>query len=118
MTDRPMTPELAAALAGLTAADRRQLKAIAPESKTPWLRALLLGLESELDGLERREAIEKMNEITTLHAHEVDHQADVEAADAKADWSHVPPPEPRTVAWYPEAAPDDLSELDDGSVET
>jgi hypothetical protein len=107
MTDRPMTLELAGALAGLTAADRRQLKAIAPGSKTPWLRALLLGLVAEVEHLERREAIERMNEITILHAHEVDHLADVEAADAKADWSHVPPPTPRTEEYWPLGHPEE-----------
>src|ERR1035437_826656 len=119
-----MTPELAAALAAMTPVERKILRSYAKprpdgeEGWTPFLAALFVGLVAELDGLERQEVIAKMNEITVLHAHEVDHQADVEAADAKADWSHVPPPEPRTVAWYPEAAPDDLSELDDGSVET
>jgi hypothetical protein len=118
MTDRPMTGTLAAALNALSPSQRRMLTVIAGESENDWLRALLLGLVAEVDLMERQEAIEKMHEITTLHAHEVDHLADVEAADAKADWSHVPPPEPRTVDWYPEAAPDDLSESDDPSVET
>jgi hypothetical protein len=111
MTDRQMTPRLAAALDALTESQRRMLKTIAAESEHDWLRGLLEGLAAELVVAEMRESAE-------LHAHEVDRLADVEAADAKADWSHVPPPEPRTVAWHPEAAPDDLSELDDGSVET
>jgi hypothetical protein len=118
MTDRPMTPELAAALAALTEADRRHLKILAGETETPWMHALLLGLVAEVDQLERRETIERMNEITILHAHEMDRLADVDKAAEGADWSHCPPSEPRTVAWFPEAAPDDLSELDDGSVET
>jgi hypothetical protein len=113
-----MTPELAAALAAMTPSQRRTLTVIAGESEHDWLRALLLGLVAEVDQLERREAIERMNEITILHAHEVDRLADVDKADEGADWSHVPAPEPRTVAWFPESAPNDLSELDDGSVET
>jgi hypothetical protein len=113
-----MSPELAAALAALSPSQRRMLSVIAGESEHDWLRALLLGLAAEVALMERREAIEKMNEITILHDHEVDHLADVDKAAEGADWSHVAPPEPRTVAWYPEAAPDDLSELDDGSVET
>ena len=114
----PMTPELVDALDALTAADRRQLKAIAPGSKTPWLRALLLGLVAEVERLERHEAIEKMHEITTLHAHELDRLADVDKAAEGADWSHVPPPAPRTIAWHPWAVPDDVSDLDNGSVGT
>jgi predicted component of type VI protein secretion system len=101
MTDRPMTPELAAALAGLTAADRRQLKAIAPESKTPWLRALLLGLVVEVEDLERRESIAKMNEITTLHAHEMDHLADVDKAAEGADWPTEPEDRSKGEPWWP-----------------
>jgi hypothetical protein len=97
-----MTPELAAALAALTAADRRQLKAIAPGSKTPWLRALLLGLVAELDGLERRETIERMHEITTLHAHEVDHLADVDKAAEGADWHTEPEDRSKGEAWWPQ----------------
>jgi hypothetical protein len=103
MPDRPMTPELAAALDALTPAQRRILPALAVESANPWLRALLLGLAAEIPGLERWETIERMNEITVLHALETDHQEDVEALAATADWSHVPPPTPRTVAWFPEA---------------
>jgi hypothetical protein len=118
MPDRPMTPELAAALEALTPAQRRVLPALAVESANPWLAALLLGLAAEIPSLERRETIARMNEVTVLHAHEVDHQADVDKAAEGADWSHVPPPAPRTVAWFPESAPDDVSELDDGSVET
>lgn len=116
MTESPMTPELQDALTALTAADRRQLKAVAPESKTPWLRAVLLGVVAEVEHLERRETIAKMDEITQLHAHEVDRLADVAKAAEGADWSHVPPPAPRTVDWWPESVPDDLSELDDGGV--
>jgi hypothetical protein len=118
MTDRPMTGTLTSALAALAPSQRRMLTVIAGESEHDWLRALLLGLVAEVERLERHEAIEKMNEITILHDHEVDHLADVDKAAEGADWSHVPPPEPRTVAWFPESAPDDLSELDDGSVET
>ena len=102
MTDRPMTPELAAALAGLTAADRRQLKAIAPESKTPWLRALLLGLVAEVEDLERQETIERMNEITVLHAHEMDRLADVDKAAEGAVWPTEPEDRSKGEAWWPQ----------------
>lgn len=114
MTDRPMTPKLAAALAALTASQRRTLTVIAGESEHDWLAALLLGLAAEIPGLERQETIDKLHETTVMHAHYLDHLADVDKVDEAADWSHVPPPAPRTVAWYPEAAPDDLSELDGG----
>lgn len=102
MTESPITPELAAALAGLTAADRRQLKAIAPESKTPWLRALLLGLVAEVEHLERRESIEKMHEITILHAHEMDRLADVEKAAEGAVWPTEPEDRSKGKAWWPQ----------------
>jgi hypothetical protein len=103
MPDRPMTPELAAALDALTPAQRRVLPALAVESANPWLRALLLGLAAEVPGLERRDEIQRMNEMTVLHALEVDHLVDVDKAAEGADWSHVAPPAPRTVAWFPEA---------------
>jgi hypothetical protein len=108
-TDRTMTPRLAAALDGLTGAEKRHLKTIAAESKTPWLHGLLDGLAAEVVVAEAREA-------TNLHAHYLDHLADVDKAAEGADWSHVPPPEPRTVDCWPEAAPVDLSGLDDGGV--
>ena len=117
MPDRPMTPELAAALDALTPAQRRVLPALAGESEHDWLAALLLGLAAEVPGLERRDEVERMREITVLHAHEVDHLADVDKAAEGADWSHVPPPAPRTVAWFPWHVPDDISGLDIGSVE-
>jgi hypothetical protein len=103
MPDRPMTPELSAALDALTPAQRRVLPALAVESANPWLRALLLGLAAEIPGLQRRDEIERMREMTVLHALEVDHLADVDKAAEGADWSHVAPPAPRTVAWFPEA---------------
>jgi hypothetical protein len=117
-----MTPELAAALAALTAVERRILRAYAtprPEGEdnySPWLQALYGGLVAEVDHLERLETIEKLNEVTILHAHYLDHLADVDRAAEGADWSHVPPPAPRTVNWWPESAPDDLSGLDDAGV--
>jgi len=95
-------PELAAALAALTPADRRQLKAIASESKTPWLRALLLGLVAEVDRLERREAIQKMHEITQLHAHELDRLADVDKAAEGAVWPTEPEDRSKGEPWWPQ----------------
>jgi hypothetical protein len=100
MTDRQMTPRLAAALDGLTEAERRHLKTIAPESTTPWLRALLEALVAEV-------VVAEMREVTELHAHELDHLADVDRAAEGVDWSHVAPPAPRTVDWWPESAPDE-----------
>ena len=102
MTDRPMTPELAAALDALTEADRRQLKEIAPGSKTPWLRALFVGLVAEVDRLERHEAIEKMNEITVLHAHEADARADVERLAKGAIWPTEPEDRSKGEPWWPQ----------------
>jgi hypothetical protein len=122
MTDRPMTPELAAALAAMTPVERKILRAYAkprPEGEegfTPFLVALFVGLVAELDQLERQETIEKMNEITILHAHEMDHLADVDKAAEGAVWPTEPEDRSKGKAWFPEAAPDDLSELDDGSV--
>jgi hypothetical protein len=108
MPDRLMTPELAAALDALTPIQRRTLTVIAGESEHDWLAALLLGLAAEVPGIERREVVARMHEITVLHAHEVDHRADVDKAAEGADWSHVPAPAPRTVAWFPEDAPDTI----------
>ena len=107
MTVRAMTPRLAAALDALTESQRRILKTIAAESSHDWLRGLLEGLVAEVVAAEARE-------VTILHGFDVDHLADVDRAAEGADWSHVPPPEPRTIAWWPESAPDDASELDDG----
>jgi hypothetical protein len=115
---RPMTPELAAALAAMTPVERKILRAYAKprpdgeEGWTPFVAALFVGLVAELDGLERQEAIAKMNEITILHAYEVDALADVDKAAEGADWSHVPPPAPRTVAWWPKgkSEPDPVGE--------
>ena len=118
MPDRLMTSELAAALDALTPSQRRILPVIAGESAHDWLAALLLGLAAEVPGLERREVVAKMRDDMVLHDLYVDHLADVEAVDAAADWSHVPPPAPRTIAWHPWAVPDDVSDLDNGSVGT
>jgi hypothetical protein len=126
-----MTPELAAALAAMTPVERKILRAYAkPRAEgedgfTPFLQTLLAGLVVELDAIEADEtyadALRRAQDAAVIEAMDAplraEHAALVEAADAKADWSHVPPPEPRTVAWFPEAAPDDVSELD-GSVET
>jgi hypothetical protein len=112
MIDRPMTPELAAALAAMTPVERKILRAYAkprPEGEegfTPFLVALFVGLVAELGQLERQETIEKMHEVTILHAHELDHLADVEEAAEGADWSHVPPPAPRTEEHWPLGHPD------------
>jgi hypothetical protein len=106
MTESPMTPELAAALAALTAADRRQLRVIAPESTT-WLRALLLGLVAEVDHLERLESIAKMDEVTILHAHYLDHLQDVEEASAGAVWPSHEDPGPGA-SWWPLGKPEGL----------
>jgi hypothetical protein len=127
MTDRPMTPELAAALAAMTPVERKILRAYAtprPEGEegwTPFVAALFVGLVVELDAIEAAEtyadALRRAREAAVIEAMDAplraEHAALVEAADAKADWSHVAPPAPRTVAWFPESAPDDASELDD-----
>jgi hypothetical protein len=99
---RPITPELAAALAAMTTANRRHLKILAGESEHDWLRALLLGLAAEVEVMERREAIEKMNEITILHDHEVDHLADVDKAAEGAVWPTEPEDRSTGEAWWPQ----------------
>ena len=91
---------------------------IAGESAHDWLAALLLGLAAEVPGLERREVVAALREDMVLHALYLDHVADVDKAAEGADWSHVPPPAPRTIAWHPWAVPDDVSDLDNGSVGT
>jgi len=101
----PMTPELAAALDALTPSQRRILPVIAAESEHDWLAALLLGLAAEIPGLERREVVAKMREDMILHELYMDHVADVDKVAEGADWSHVPAPEPRTVAWHPWEVP-------------
>jgi hypothetical protein len=131
MTDRPITPELAVTLAAMTPVERKILRAYAKpraegeEGWTPFLAALFVGLVAELDAIEADEvyadALRRAQDAAVIEAMDAplraENDARVEAADAKADWSHVPPPEPRTVDWWPWAVPDDLSELD-GSVET
>ena len=108
MPDRPMTPELAAALDALTPAQRRVLPTLAIESAHDWLAALLLGLAAEVPGLQRREVVAKMREDMILHDLYLDHLADVDVVDAAADWSNTVAPQPRTVAWWPESAPDTI----------
>jgi hypothetical protein len=100
MTDRQMTPRLAAALDGLTEAERRHLKTIAPESTTPWLRALLEGLVAEV-------VVAEMREVTELHAHELDHLQDVEEASAGAVWPAQEDLGPGA-SWWPEGKPEGL----------
>ena len=117
MTDRPMTPELAAALDALTPAQRRVLPALAAESAHGWLAALLLGLAAEIPGLQRRETIERMRDLEVLHDLEVDHQADVDRIAEGATWPAEPEDRSKGVPWFPWAVPDDLSGLDNGSVE-
>ena len=111
MTDRPMTAALSAALDALTPAQRRVLPALAVESAHDWLAALLLGLAAEIPGLERRETIERMREITVLHDFEVDRQADV---DKLAQGAVLPEPEDRSkgVAWFPWAVPDTIEGIE------
>jgi len=109
---RPMTPELSAALDALTPVQRRVLPALAVESAHDWLRALMLGLSAEIPGLERRETIERMNEITVLHAHEVDHQADVDRIAEGATWPTEPEDRSKGVAWFPWAVPDTIEGLE------
>jgi hypothetical protein len=112
MTDRQMTPELAAALDALTPAQRRVLPALAVESEHDWLAALLLGLAAEVPRLQRRDDVARIRADIVFHDLEVDMQADVDKLAEGADWSHVPAPAPRTVAWWPEAAPDTIEGLD------
>jgi hypothetical protein len=106
-----MTPELAAALDAMTPSQRRTLTVIAGESEHDWLAALLLGLAAEVPGLERRETIERMREITVLHDFEVDRQADV---DKLAQGAVLPEPEDRSkgVAWFPWAVPDTIEGIE------
>ena len=112
MTDRPMTPELAAALDALTPSQRRVLPALAVESAHDWLAALLLGLAAEVPGLERREVVEKMREDMVLHGHEVDHLADVDKAAEGATWPTEPEDRSKGVAWFPWAVPDTIEGLE------
>jgi hypothetical protein len=53
---RQMTHQLEAAIDAMAAGDRRALKELATESKSPWLRGLLCGIRAELDIDEQREA--------------------------------------------------------------
>ena len=112
MPDRPMTPELAAALDALTPSQRRILPTLAGESAHDWLAALLLGLAAEVPGLERRDEIQRMREITVLHDLEVDHQADVDKAAEGVVWPTEPEDRSKGVAWFPWAVPDTIEGLD------
>jgi hypothetical protein len=119
-TERP-TPRLLAALAAMTTVERRILRHYAiprEDGFTPFIGALFAGLVAELDALERQEEIDRLHEVAVLHGFELDRIADneraAEAAErAGVDWSHVPPPEPRTKSWWPQTAPDDLNGLDE-----
>jgi hypothetical protein len=98
MTDRRMTPRLAAALDALTEAERRMLKVIAGESEHDWFRALLLGLAAEVVTAEA-------HEVTTLHEHELDHLRDVEAAAEGAVWPTEPEDRTKGEPYWPEGKP-------------
>ena len=56
--------------------------------------------------------VAEAHETTVLHALEVDRIADVDKAAEGADWSHVAPPAPRTVDWFPESASDSPAGLE------
>src|ERR1019366_185071 len=107
--------------------DRKCLRAYATrdpnlgdDSWSPWLQALLVAAVAELDAIEADEtyadALRRAREAAVIEAMDAplraEHAALVEDADAKADWGHVALPAPRTVGWYPESAPDDISGLD------
>ncbi len=96
---RPMTARLEAALGALSESDRRVLKRLASESESGLLGGLLLGLRAEL-------VADEIHAADVLAGLAADHQAEVEALCAAADWSHVPPPAPRTETWWPEGEPD------------
>ena len=111
MMTRPMTDKLAAALDAMTAADRRQLHAIAGKSEIPWLRSVLLGIKAEVSRLERREDVAKIREGMVLHDLEADHQAEVDALAEGATWHTEPEDRSKGVAWFPEQAPDTIEGL-------
>lgn len=96
---RMMTNKLEAALDALSESDRKVIKALASEPGGALLGGLLLGIRAELVAAEMREA-------AVLAALAADHEAEVEALSAAADWSHVPPPAPRTETWWPESGSD------------
>jgi len=102
MTESPMTPELRAALAALSPSQRRMLTVLAGESEHDWLRGLLLGLAAEVEHLERRESIAKLGEAAVLHAHYLDHLADVDKAAEGAVWHTEPEDRTKGEAWWPE----------------
>jgi hypothetical protein len=91
---RPMTTRLAAALDALSPSDRRVLKRLATESESGLLGGLLAGIRSELIADEIRES-------EVLAGLAADHQAEVEALCAAADWPDRVPPAPRTESWWP-----------------
>ena len=105
---KPMTDMLAAALAAMTPVERKILRSYAKprpdgeEGWTPFVAALFVGLVAELDGLERQEVIVKMNEITVLHAHEMDHLADVDKAAEGAVWPTEPEDQSTGEPWWPQ----------------
>jgi hypothetical protein len=118
MPDRPMTPELTDALAGLTAVERKILRHYAKPNAggeddfSPWLHTLLVGLDAEVSRMERHEVVEKIRGDMVLHAHEVDHLADVDKAAEGATWPTEPEDRSKGVAWFPWAVPDTIEGLD------
>jgi hypothetical protein len=118
MPDRPMTPELSAAVAGLTAVERTILRHYAKPNAggeddfSPWLHTLLVGLDAEVSRMERHEVVEKIRQDMVLHALEVDQRADVEALAAAATWPTEPEDRSKGVAWFPWAVPDTIEGLD------
>ena len=112
MSDRPMTPELAAALDALTPSQRRLLTVIAGESAHDWLAALLLGLAAEIPRLQRREDVAKIRQDMVLHDLEVDHQVDVDKRAEGAVWHTEPEDRSTGVAYWPESVPDTIEGLE------
>lgn len=83
---------------------------IAGQSEHDWLAALLLGLAAEVPRLDRADDVARIRTDMVFHDLQVDMQHDVDKRAEGADWSHVPAPTPRTVAWFPESAPDTIED--------
>jgi hypothetical protein len=104
---RQLNAGLTEALDNLDESARRSLARLVNSGEVevpPWIDELLWAVTMQLEFDSVRVTA---SEDLVLAPFEADHFVEVEAADAVADWSHVPPPAPRTVAWNPEAAPDD-----------
>ncbi|MBP2356804.1 hypothetical protein JOF29_007914 [Kribbella aluminosa] len=78
-----MSKALEEALGSLSASDKRALATCATEANTPWLGRLLAGLAIECARLDTEE-------IATLHAHEREHDAEVERLAESAEWPENP----------------------------